>query len=90
MSNSTPIYKKYFQAQLVSPSPAKYMKDKYLTELQALRPENYFKQIIKRKFPRQYWNKKPGKPRKIVTEEDDQLMQRPFYLKYNNYNLPLY
>ena len=76
--------------QLPSSIPSNYMRDKYLTELQALRPENYFKQVFKRKFTRQSWNKKPGKPLKIVTEEDEPPSWQPFYLKYNNYNLHIY
>ena len=62
-----------------------------INELEALRQEHHsFHQVFKRKFTRQSWNKKPGKPRKLIIEDEDLIMRKPFYLDDNRYYFKLY
>ena len=61
-----------------------------VNELQGLKQGDHITKVLKRKFTRQSWNKKPGKPRKFKGEEKDVMLRRPFYLKDNNYVFQLY
>ena len=62
-----------------------------ITDLEALRQEHpSFHQVLKRKFTRQSWNKKPGKPRKLIIEDEDLIMRKPIYLNDNSYYFTLY
>ena len=66
-------------------------KVRYIAELKTLRQEHpSFPQVFKRKFTRQSWNKKPGKPRKIIIEDEERVQKKLFLLKDNNYSFRLY
>ena len=65
-------------------------KPRFITELQTLNQEHHVHRIFKRKFTRQSWNKKPGKPRKLIIEDEDLIMRKPIYLNDNSYYFKLY
>ena len=65
-------------------------KARFITNQEALKQEYLVPHIFKRKFTHQSGNKIPGKPRKIIIEDEERVHKKLFLLKDNNYSFRLY